>query len=136
MEHPISSRRLMTRCHFVRSILVCLSLAAPALARPIMMAQSDDGNENKQQAGFSIRKEDQKIIDALDDFARYSGKEAGEKAFASLATAADATPTGLIPSKDGFYIPTRIRIRQVLCSLSPAGRSAYRLFNDAKAKQD
>jgi hypothetical protein len=115
--------------------LYCASASAQIMAQvAVANGPGDDGAAAKTN-GFSVRKEPQPIIDALAEFDRYCGKEAWEKAFASLATAADANPTGLIPAKDGFFLPTRLRVRQALGGLSPAGRAAYRLFYDAKAKQ-
>jgi outer membrane protein assembly factor BamB/TolA-binding protein len=104
-------------------------------AQIIAMANGPAGDDGPKTPGFSVHKEPQAIVDALSEFERYCGKEAWEKAFASLAIAADANPTGLMPAKDGFYLPTRLRVRQALMGLSPAGRAAYRLFDDAKAKQ-
>ena len=113
----------------------CVCGSALAQIRIINGVVVNGSDDTPKSPGFSVRKEPQAIVDALDDFDRYCGKEAWEKAFASLAIASDANPTGLIPAKDGFYLPTRLRVRQALCALIPAGRAAYRLFNDAKAKQ-
>jgi hypothetical protein len=106
--------------------------AASAQVRVIRNGASDDQTPKAQS--FSVPKEPQAIVDALDEFDRYSAKEAWEKAFASLATVSEATQTGLIPAQDGFYLPTHLRVRHALATLSPAGRAAYRLFNDPKAK--
>ena len=43
---------------------------------------------------------------------------------------------GMLPSgKDGLLIPSRQQVWRALASLPADGRAAYRLFNDAKAKQ-
>lgn len=126
---------MVGRISAILALVALGALARGAAFGQIMIVNGPNGEETPKSTGFSVRKEPQPIVDALAEFDRYSGKEAWEKAFASLATAADATPTGLIPAKDGFYLPTRLRVRQALCGLSPAGRAAYRLFNDAKAKQ-
>jgi outer membrane protein assembly factor BamB len=88
-----------------------------------------------KQPGFSVRKEDQAVLNAFDDFERYRDKSEWEKAFRALTTAADAAPKGMVPAKDGFLVPKSQRIRDLLTTLPPAGRDAYRLFNDPKARQ-
>ena len=41
----------------------------------------------------------------------------------------------MVPAQDGFMVPIRARVKQSLLRLPPEGRDAYRLFNDANAKQ-
>src|SRR4051812_29636789 len=87
------------------------------------------------QRGFSVRKEDAKIIDAFEDFRRHSQKKAWELAFKAVASITEKDPKGMVPAGDGLMMPTRQRVWQALASLPPDGREAYRLFNDANAKQ-
>lgn len=115
--------------------IMLVLMPRPAIAQPFI-AQSDEETPQRP-AGFSIKKEDPKVIEHLEDFARYRDKKAWDKAFKSLTAAIDTSVIGaLAPAKDGFWIPTRLRVRQLLATLPPDGRDAYRLFNDAKAKQD
>jgi outer membrane protein assembly factor BamB len=85
--------------------------------------------------GFSVRKTDDKFVNAVDDFQRYRDKKAWELAFRSLTSVTGVDPKLMAPSKDGFMLPARQRIMELLVSLPPDGREAYRLFNDAPAKQ-
>lgn len=89
-------------------------------------------NTDKSPA-FSVHKEQKPILDAFEDFERYRDKNAWEKAFTALGKIEDGKPGRLVADKDGFFIPTDLRVRSELLSLPPQGREAYRLFNDAKA---
>jgi outer membrane protein assembly factor BamB len=103
-----------------------------------MMAVTSDDSSNTQtdkSPAFSVHKEQQPVIDAFDDFERYRDKKAWEKAFGALNKIEDGKPGRLVPGKDGFMVPTDLKISGELLSLPPDGREAYRLFNDAKAKQ-
>jgi outer membrane protein assembly factor BamB len=102
-----------------------------------VMAQvtdSPDASATDKTPGFSVRKEQRPVVDAFEDFDRYRDKKAWEKAFTALAKI-EEKPGRLVPDKDGFFIPTELKVRAELLSLPPDGREAYRLFNDAKAKQ-
>jgi hypothetical protein len=96
---------------------------------------TDDSNPQKKSTGFSLRKEDIKVIDALKDFERYRDKKAWELAFRAISGVAEGESKGMVPSKDGFFVPMRRQIWRSLASLPPEGREAYRLFYDAKGKQ-
>src|SRR5258706_5077002 len=125
---------------------VVLFAAAGFTCAPVARAQQmqvettiEGANDNADQTkntGFSIKKEDQKIIEQFEDFERYRDKKAWEKAFKSLDGVLKAAQTnGMAPSKDGFWIPSRQKVLQSLVSLPPEGKAAYRLFYDATAKQ-
>lgn len=85
--------------------------------------------------GFSVRKEDKQKLDALDDFARYVDKKAWERAFAAITPLLEADLKAMVPAADGFFLPGKLRVRQAVAGLPPEGKQAFRLFNDAKAKQ-
>ena len=53
----------------------------------------------------------------------------------ALNTIDEANSKGMVPAQDGFMVPIRARVKQSLLRLPPEGRDAYRLFNDANAKQ-
>ncbi|HEY2148073.1 MAG TPA: hypothetical protein VGH32_09060, partial [Pirellulales bacterium] len=95
---------------------------------------ADATNENDPK-GFGVLKADSKIVEMLDDFDRYAAKKSWELAFRALNSLNDANSKGMVPAKDGFLVPIRARARQSLLNLPPEGREAYRLFNDAAAKQ-
>jgi outer membrane protein assembly factor BamB len=98
-------------------------------------ASPDEQSAQTPQQGFSVRKEDPKVIDAFEDFRRHSQKNAWELAFKALASITERDPKGMVPAGSGLMVPTRQRVWQALASLPPDGREAYRLFNDASAKQ-
>ncbi len=107
------------------------ALAVLLSAGSISLAQ----NNPNQRMGFSVRKADDKFVNAIDDFQRYRDKKAWELAFRSLTNVMNVDPKLMAPSKDGFMLPARQRIMELLVTLPPEGREAYRLFNDAPAKQ-
>ena len=90
-------------------------------------------NGNRQ--GFTVPLEKESVRNAFEDFERYRDKKAWEKAFAALTVIADTKPGKLVAAKDGFYVPATRNLRDELLTLNAEGRQAYRLFNDAKAKQ-
>src|SRR5688572_4663006 len=114
-------------------LLVTLALAFTSAADAQVAVRA--GADAKRAGGFSVRKEDDAVIEALDEFDRYVGRSEWEKAVGALAKVTESPSRGLFPTADGFYVPTRVRLRQALANLPPAGKEAYRLFNDAKAKQ-
>ena len=85
--------------------------------------------------GFTVLKADSKIVEMIEDFDRYAGKKSWELAFRTLNSIDEAKSRGMVPAEDGFLVPIRARVKQSLLRLPPEGREAYRLFNDANAKQ-
>src|SRR5438045_1329489 len=66
------------------------------------------------QRGFSVRKEDAKVIDAFEDFRRHSQKKAWELAFKAVASITEKDPKGMVPVGDGLMMPTRQRVWQAM----------------------
>lgn len=99
-------------------------------------SSADEADAQNPNKGFSVKKEDQKVIEQLEDFDRYRDKKAWDRAFKALdGVVSSSQANGMAPMKDGFWIPTRQKVLCSLVSLPPDGKEAYRLFNDAKAKQ-
>ena len=98
------------------------------------MLQIAGSPDTPQATGFSVHKPPPDVMETLEDFERFRDKQAWEKALAALDKVYDAAPTGLIPSPDGFLLPVGQKLRQEMLSLPPAGREAFRLFNDPKAQ--
>jgi outer membrane protein assembly factor BamB len=107
---------------------------AQAMAVAVDNPDAPDTATDKSPA-FSVHKEQKPVVEAFEDFERYRDKKAWEKAFAALGKIEEGKPGRLVPDKDGFMIPTDLKVRAELLSLPPDGREAYRLFNDAKATQ-
>ena len=117
-------------------LLLGIGLAVRAQGQIVAVAtRAGEAPEEKHEEGFSVRKEDAKFNDALEDFARYRDKKAWELAFRSLDTLAEAKREGMVPAGDGFFVPSRQRVMQGLTSLPAEGKQAFRLFYDARAKQ-
>ena len=93
------------------------------------------GDDANQSSNFALLKANTKTIESIDDFKRYSDKKSWELAFRALESIDDASGNGLVPAGQGFMMPVHSRIQQLLLQLPPEGRDAYRLFNDAVAKQ-
>lgn len=138
----METRRCSLRC-----ILICLALRAAVLGGAIaccgrLPAQAFfavdsavDADPNNAPKGFAVLKADSKVVEMIEDFDRYAGKKSWELAFRALNSIDDAKSKGMVAAADGFMVPIRARVRQSLLKLPPEGRDAYRLFNDAVAKQ-
>jgi outer membrane protein assembly factor BamB len=123
-------------------IIAAIVVSSPARSQVMQVingvpvAMDSDEEQQKPTGGFSVKKEDQKVIEQLEDFDRYRDKKAWDRAFKALSGVVDSGQTnGMAPTKDGFWIPTRQKILRSLVSMPQEGKDAYRLFNDAKAKQ-
>ena len=130
---PFAADGCLRRC---RRILCAAALFSTLFSHVTSaQIQVDDEEQTNQPGGFSLKKEDRKVIDALSDFDRYRDKKAWDMAFRSLTTLTETPSKGMIQAKDGFWFPSKVRIFKSLVSLPPEGREAFRAFNDAKAKQ-
>jgi hypothetical protein len=116
----------------LRRCRMLLALAAFGLLPLPVVAQEEDG---PKQQRFSIRKADDKFVNALEDFERYRDKNAWEQAFHAIESAGVVDSAAMVGRKDGFFVPARRRVQELLSSMPSEGRDANRLFNDAKAKQ-
>lgn len=105
-----------------------LGLAASATA-----VDGEEGNKPKYLFTFPTQAND--VRESLDDFQRFVGRAAWEKAFQSLDVARKAPAGKLITGDDRFSLPIEIRLRQILVEMPAPGREAYRLFYDAQAKK-
>ena len=76
-----------------------------ACSAQMVVFNNGGDDEQAQSGGFTVKKVDPKITDALADFSRYSEKLAWEKAFKAIAPLADVEVNGMVPSKDGFLFP-------------------------------
>jgi outer membrane protein assembly factor BamB len=101
----------------------------------VAVSSTDGADPTNKLPGFSVRRENQQVTEALEDFERFRSKEMWDKAFAALNKVFDADPSGLSLKSDGFYVTTAARIRDELLTLPASGREAFRLFYDPKAAQ-
>jgi outer membrane protein assembly factor BamB len=131
------SRSMMQFC--LRAVVAVAAMLGASSAMGqfvnVQVAVGDDAPTPNTSPGFSVHKEQRPVWDAFEDFERYRDKKAWEKAFGALAKIDEGKPGHLVPDKDGFLVPTELKVRAELLSLPPDGREAYRLFNDAKAAQ-
>lgn len=115
-------------------------LLTPATAQAqgifgVALADESEDSEKKGKYLFNFPTQANDVREALDDFQRYVGRAAWERAFEALDTARKAPEGKLIASSDRFALPIEYRLRQMLIEMPPAGREAYRLFYDAQAKK-
>ena len=94
-----------------------------------------DGEDSKPKYLFNFPTQTNEVRESLEDFQRFIGRAAWEKAFQSLDTVRKAPAGKLIAGNDRFALPIEFRLRQTLVEMPPAGREAYRLFYDAAAKK-
>src|SRR5688572_10062439 len=88
------------RC--VAALLLLATVSTEARAQVLAIPTPGDPAAEEKHDGFSVRKEDAKFNDALEDFARYRDKKAWELAFRSLETLAEAKREGMVPAGSGF----------------------------------
>jgi hypothetical protein len=91
---------------------------AQAMAVAVDNPDAPDTATDKSPA-FSVHKEQKPVVEAFEDFERYRDKKAWEKAFAALGKIEEGKPGRLVPDKDGFMIPTDLKVRAELLSLPP-----------------
>lgn len=130
----------------VGRLLLILLLAFPAIicfpvlrkaigqAVPLDATVNIGANVNDPKRPFILPSQSSDVLEALDDFDRYSRRKAWERAFKSMETVLEAPPTKLLATREGFLLPTRHCVRRMLAALPSDGREAYRLFYDAQAK--
>jgi outer membrane protein assembly factor BamB len=101
----------------------------------VAVSTTDGEAATNKLPGFSVRRENQQVTEAVEDFERFRSKEMWDKAFAGLNKVFDADPSGLSLKSDGFYVTTPARVQDELLTLPASGREAFRLFYDPKAEQ-
>ncbi|HEX4796988.1 MAG TPA: PQQ-binding-like beta-propeller repeat protein [Humisphaera sp.] len=84
--------------------------------------------------GFTVRSGDPAAADDLAAFETAARNGAWDKAFSAISRVIDSPTDAMVRGSDGFYLSTHAHARHVLVGLPPAGREAYRLFNDAAAR--
>jgi outer membrane protein assembly factor BamB len=141
-EQRMPSLRLSSLCGIahrgaVVAVVTLIGLASVATlhAQAVVIATADEPAAATPHQGFTILKADSKLVESIEDFDRYAGKKSWELAFRALNAIDEANSRGMVPAQDGFMVPIRARVKQSLLRLPPEGREAYRLFNDANAKQ-
>lgn len=110
------------------------AIAQMGFAAPAIETASGD-EPPSTPTNFAFLKASSRVVESIDDFRRYSAKKSWELAFHALDSIEESGNTGTVPAGDGLLVPVRVRVQQLLLSLPPEGRDAYRLFNDAGAKQ-
>jgi outer membrane protein assembly factor BamB len=89
----------------------------------------------KPNSAFTLPKQSSDAKIALEEFQRMVDHEQWETAFAALDTISKKTATGFMDRGDGVLVPSELLVRSLLAGLPSAGKSAYRLFYDAQARQ-
>jgi outer membrane protein assembly factor BamB len=75
------------------------------------------------------------VKEAVDDFERFSRRQAWERALKALYTIPENQALRFVDGDNGFIIPVARKRRLLLNSLPPEGQAAYRLFYDAEARK-
>lgn len=117
------------------ALIALLAVNNPSARAQQLVAQGEEEDPNAPK-GFSLKKEQSAVTNALEDFDRYVEKKEWEKAFRAVTTVADAQANGMVSFDDGLLIPTRQRLLRSLLKLPSEGKQAFRLFFDPKAKQE
>jgi outer membrane protein assembly factor BamB len=138
MERPVGlfCRNFRVAPWLVVGVAAVGGLAAAGVARGQLVPPGAVVDEDTPTPStFALLKADSKTVEQIDDFKRYSEKKSWELAFHALNSIDESKSSASVPAGDGFLVPLRVRIQQLLLRLPPEGRDAYRLFNDAAAKQ-
>src|SRR6185295_6502168 len=121
-------------------VLVLISLCSSAAAQVVVAVDYsgiDDGEEKKSdepKSPFKLPSPSADAVEAMEDFRRAVKNGTWEKAFKNFDKLLADTNNGLVDAKDGVKLPSRLAASNVLVQLPAAGKSAYRVFYDAKAK--
>jgi hypothetical protein len=99
----------------------------------VVEKSSSDSEDAKRP--FRLAAQTTENTEALADFDRHKKRGTWERAFKSLEKVQGAKPDAMVPRADGFYIPSRTYLRQLLATLPQDGKDAYRLFHDPEAKK-
>jgi outer membrane protein assembly factor BamB len=107
---------------------------AQIMIRDVAVASGEDADNPNKRDGFTVPT-DESLQTHFSDFERHVERKAWEKAFASLNEIPPEKRSGMLARKDGLIIPAQQRIWEAIASLPADGREAFRVFYDAKAKQ-
>jgi hypothetical protein len=117
--------------------LIGLALGAICLWADVAPGQviiERGGSDQAATAAFQVTL-DESLETAFADFERHVGRQAWDKAFQPLMDLPADKQGGMLPTKDGYLISARARIREALSDLPPDGREAFRIFYDARAQK-
>jgi outer membrane protein assembly factor BamB/tetratricopeptide (TPR) repeat protein len=117
-----------------------LALIVVVLLPALAFAQAKDKDEEKvsndqPDRPLQMPPASTEVKEALDDFERFSRRNAWERALKALYTISQDQSHRFVDGEKGFIIPVGRKRRQVLSALPPAGQAAYRLFYDSDARK-
>src|SRR5262249_42725711 len=110
-------------------------LIAPAGAQNatfVLSAEAPSANDLNQPFLLSTVGND--VTEAIGDYRRYCKRKQWGKAVKGFGKVGSAKPGGLVPDKDGVMVPPAVMLSRLLAELPDEGKSAFRLFHDADAK--
>jgi outer membrane protein assembly factor BamB len=115
-----------------------LAFLAVVLFPALAFAQAKDKEEDKvsndqPDRPLQMPPASTEVKEALDDFERFSRRNAWERALKSLYTITQDQSHRFVDGEKGFIIPVARKRRTVLSALPSAGQAAYRLFYDSEA---
>jgi outer membrane protein assembly factor BamB len=84
--------------------------------------------------GFSIVYDD-RLSESLAKFDGFVQAKTWERAFLILSDIPEDKWSSMLPDRNGFIRPASQRVRQTILDLPAAGREAYRVYFDAKARR-
>ena len=116
-------------------VLACWGLSSITADAQIVrmingVVQNGDGQPNA-----SVLTTDEAVLNALTDFERHAERNDWQKAFRVLENLPPEKRVGMLPAGNGFMVPARVRFWRLMVEMNAEGRSAFRLFNEPKAKQ-
>lgn len=117
-----------------------LALIVVVLFPALAFAQANDKDQDKvsndqPDRPLQMPPATTEVKEALDDFERFSRRNAWERALKALYTISQDQSQRFIDGEKGFIIPVARKRRLVLSALPSAGQAAYRLFYDSDARK-
>ena len=117
-----------------------LALIVVVLLPALAIAQANDKDQDKvsndqPDRPLQMPPATTEVKEAIDDFERFSRRNAWERALKALYTISQDQSQRFIDGDKGFIIPVARKRRLVLSALPAAGQAAYRLFYDSDARK-
>jgi outer membrane protein assembly factor BamB len=100
----------------------------------VFVAVESSPNSNDVNQPFALATAGNEVTEAIGDYRRYCQRRQWEKAFKELDKVRAAKPGGLVADKDGVMLPPSVILSRLMAELPDEGKSAFRLFHDADAK--
>ncbi|HTQ40356.1 MAG TPA: PQQ-binding-like beta-propeller repeat protein [Pirellulales bacterium] len=116
------------------AVSLIAAVAARAAAQVATLVLNGTTTTNDVNQPFLLSTIPSDVVESIADYRRYCQRSQWEKAFKQLDKLHSAKSTVLAPYQDGVMVPPTGLLQRLFAELPEDGKKAYRLFNDAEAK--